>query len=150
MSSFIKRISKNNRRSPIQFIFPTAAYLVYGEVGPKQVLDQLDDPAILKMMDKIEVNIDQTLNQTFPKKALSKVEIITKDKKVYHSPVTQARGDYDFPLTAPEKKEKFLHLTVPHLGTQQAQQLLELIYHIESLSDISELTDALSIEEANC
>lgn len=139
-----KEYPKTTEEAQYNLFFPTASYLVYGEVGPKQVLDHLDDPAILKMMDRIEVKVDQTLNEAFPEKALSMVQIITTDGHHYQSPVMQARGDYDYPLTEEEKKEKFLWLTVPHLGESAANRLLEMIDNIENLQNICELTRVVS------
>ncbi|MDR7002235.1 MmgE/PrpD family protein [Neobacillus niacini] len=139
-----KKYPKTTEEAQYNLCFPAAAYLVYGEVGPKEVLDQLDDPLILNIMDKIEVIIDSEFNEEFPKKALSRVKIITIDGSVYQSPVMQAKGDYDFPLTPEEKKEKFFWLTTPLIGERVASQLFDLIHNVESLKRIRELTEVLA------
>ncbi|CAH0261446.1 hypothetical protein SRABI96_03438 [Peribacillus sp. Bi96] len=123
--------------------FPVAAFLSYGEVGPKQVLGQLDDPIILGMMNKISVVIDQQLNEAFPEKALSRVQIIMQDGNTYQSSIIQARGDYDFPLKAEEKKEKFFWLTTPLLGKESAKWIFETIQNIEYMKSIREFMPAM-------
>ncbi|MDQ0217676.1 MmgE/PrpD family protein [Peribacillus cavernae] len=134
-----KEYPETTEEAQYNLFFPVAAYLAYGEVGPKQVLDHLDDPIILGMMDKVSVVIDQQLNEAFPEKALSMVKIVMQDGSTYQSDIIQARGDYDYPLLAEEKKEKFFWLTTPILGQETAKRLLESIQNIEHMKSIREL-----------
>jgi 2-methylcitrate dehydratase PrpD len=138
-----KEYPKTTEEAQYNLFFPAAAYLVYGEVGPSEVLYRLNDPVILSIMDKMEIKVEQELNDAFPKKALSSVEVISIDGSTYYSPVMQARGDYDFPLTAQEKKEKFLWLTTPHLGEKAAHELFAFIHGVEELQSIRELTSVI-------
>jgi 2-methylcitrate dehydratase PrpD len=140
-----KKYPKSTEEAQYNLSFPAAAYLAYDKIGPNEVQDHLDDPVILNLMDKIEVEIDPAFNEAFPKKALSCVQIVTMNGNVYRSPVMQATGDYDFPLTHEEKKEKFFWLTTPHLGDSVALKLWDLIHNIESLKSIRKLTDMVAI-----
>jgi 2-methylcitrate dehydratase PrpD len=139
-AALLKDYPTTTEEAQYNLFFPAAAYLVYGEVGPEQVLQHLDDPAVLKMMDKMEVVIDPALNEAFPKKALSITQIVTTDGQHYQSPVMQARGDYDYPLTAEEKRGKFFWLTAPSIGEQAALELFHAVHHVEELQSIRELT----------
>ncbi|PTX64406.1 2-methylcitrate dehydratase PrpD [Melghirimyces profundicolus] len=127
--------------------FPIAAFLVFGEVGPDQVLNKLDDVEILDVMDKIEVQIDNDLDRKFPQKACSRVEILTSKGDLYRSGVVQAKGDYDFPLTATEKREKFMCLMKPWMGERKSGKIFELICELEKVDDIRELTSPLTFSQ---
>jgi 2-methylcitrate dehydratase PrpD len=66
---------KNTEEAQYNLAFPVAVKLVRGEVGPNQVLHELDHKEILAMFDKIEIKIDPHLDEHFPEKALSQVEV---------------------------------------------------------------------------
>lgn len=134
---------KNTEEAQYNLAFPVASYLVFGEVGPQQILQELSNKIILEIIDKIDIQIDQHLDDQFPGKALSQIEIQTLGGANYLSPVMQAKGDYDFPLTTREKKEKFLWLTTPLLGKKKSEKLFQMIEHVEHLGDINELTALL-------
>jgi 2-methylcitrate dehydratase PrpD len=115
-----------------------AAYLVFGEVGPKQVLEELENKEIINVMDKIEVRINREFDRQFPEKALSQVEIFSTDGGHFISPVMQARGDFDYPLTV------FLSLTIPLLGNEKSRELLQMMAFLEQVNNIKEFTNLLS------
>lgn len=132
---------KNTEEAQYNLTFPIAAYLTAGEVGPKQVLEELENREILRIMDLIEVHISPELNAAFPKKALSRVEIVDKAGNLYKSNIHQAKGDYDKPLSAAEKYKKFTSLVDPILGSRQSEQLFHRIHEVESLKNVQILTE---------
>ncbi|MFC4766253.1 MmgE/PrpD family protein [Effusibacillus consociatus] len=138
------RYPRNTEEAQYNLSFPAAAYLVFGEVGPKQVLEEIENKEILNIMDKIETLINPQFDGKFPEKALSQIEIYTSYGGHYLSPVMQARGDFDYPLTKAEKRDKFIWLTKPIVGKRKSEELLELLDCIEELNDIRELTAMLS------
>ncbi|MBO0996602.1 MmgE/PrpD family protein [Bacillus sp. SD075] len=138
-----KDYPETTEEAQYNLFFPVASFISYGEVGPKQILDHLDDPKILSIMDKISVVIDQQLNEAFPEKALSRVKILMQDGCTYQSETMQARGDYNYPLTAEDKKDKYFWLTTPFLGKEPAQRLLETIHNLEHKKSIRELMSAI-------
>ncbi|MDQ0337411.1 2-methylcitrate dehydratase PrpD [Caldalkalibacillus uzonensis] len=131
-----RRPPANTEEAQYNLAFPVAAFLVCGEVGPRQVLAELNHPAILELMDKLSVQVKPEFDQQFPAKTMSQVEIMTRDGKQMASPVMQARGDVDNPMPINELKEKFLWLTSPCLGAEHAEDLLTLLTHLEELEDI--------------
>ncbi len=124
--------------------FPIAAFLVFGRVGPVEVLERLEDPEVCRLMDRMVVQVDDELAEAFPEKALSRVEIIARDGTVYRSSTAQAAGDFDRPLSPEEKRNKFLELTAPQLGDAKSEALLEMIQHLEHVDNIRELSAILS------
>jgi 2-methylcitrate dehydratase PrpD len=140
---------ENTEEAQYNLYFPAAAYLVFGEVGPKQVLEEMGNNHIRQMMYRMETQIDPELDREFPQKALSKVEVHTLDGGHYFSPVMQAKGDYDYqPLSIEEKKEKFIWLVRPLLGEKKSEKLLEMLERIDELDCINELTEMVGIELA--
>lgn len=142
-SRLMKRMPANTEEAQYNLYFPVAAYLIFGEVGPRQVLDELENEQIREVMTKMETVIDSHLDAQFPAKALCKVELFTIDGRRFMSPVMQARGDFDYPLTSAEKRDKFVWLTEPVIGTAESIKLLNLIEHVDELQNISDLTAAI-------
>lgn len=136
---------KNTEEAQYHLFFPAACYLVYGEVGPEQVLHRLDDPPVLQMMGKCSVIVEDELNAVFPGKALSWVEIRLNDGRVLKSQTCQAAGDYDYPLSESELRTKYFRLTEPLLGHERSSRLLEQIERLEELDNIRSLTRLLTI-----
>ncbi|NGQ94969.1 MmgE/PrpD family protein [Brevibacillus sp. SYP-B805] len=139
-----KKAPANTEEAQYNLYFPVAAYLVFGEVGPRQVLRELANEEILSLMSRMETQIDCQLDAAFPEKALSQVELCTYDGRRYLSPVMQAKGDYDFPLTGEEKKAKFFRLTEPFLGRAGSEELFERIQQVDQLANIRQLTAAIA------
>lgn len=135
---------RNTEEAQYNLSFPLASYLVFQDVGPDQVLNQLENPEVLEVMDKIEVHICEELNREFPAKALSRIEVYMNDGKIYQSITTQSRGDWDFPLTKLEKEEKFYRLVEPLIGYSRSNELYQMINHIETLPSIKELTHLIN------
>ncbi|WP_268875892.1 MmgE/PrpD family protein [Gottfriedia acidiceleris] len=140
-----RSMPKNTEEAQYNLTFPIAAYLYSGEVGPNQVMNELENPEIARLMEKIEVYVNDELNNEFPKKALSHVEIVDTEGNHYFSGIHQARGDYDQPLTADEKKQKFTSLVAPILGNKQCEELYQCIQTIENLKSIRELSERIKI-----
>lgn len=120
-------------------LFPIAAYLTFGRIGPDEVLYELQNSQVLALMEKIEIRVDEKFDQAFPATARSQVRIHTKTGEIFDSPVMQAKGDHDFPLSLAEKEAKFLFLTSPVIGEQRSQKLFDCISQLERAEDIGEL-----------
>jgi 2-methylcitrate dehydratase PrpD len=136
---------KNTEEAQYHLFFPAACYLVYGEVGPEQVLHRLNDPEILRMMEKCSVTVEEELNAVFPGKALSWVEIRLEDGRVLKSRTCQAAGDFDYPLSEEELRAKYFRLTEPLLGKERSSRLLDLIERLEELDHIRSLARLLTL-----
>ncbi|TCP29484.1 2-methylcitrate dehydratase PrpD [Scopulibacillus darangshiensis] len=129
-------IPKTTEEAQYNLTFPIAAFLVFGAVGPKQVTEELGNRDVLKMMEKIEVKVDPDLEKHFPEKALSRVELETIDGRKAESPIIQAKGDFDYPLTLEEKQAKFIQLTAPSMGSKKARKLYKMISEIEKADNL--------------
>lgn len=138
-----KKAPANTEEAQYNLYFPVAAFLVLGEVGPRQVLHELANPQIRSLMKRMETLVDPQLDAAFPEKALCQVEVYLTDGDRYLSPTMQAKGDYDLPLTSEEKRDKFFRLTEPLLGSAKSEEIFQLVEQLEQLANIRQLTDAL-------
>ena len=109
-------------------VYPVAAALVAGEVGPRQVLGAfLADPDVLALMDRIEVLTDERYERAFPAQRLCEVEVTTTDGGVLRSGVYHATGEPEEPVTLPWIVDKFLWLTRDVLPRERADALIGLL-----------------------
>lgn len=134
----------NTEEAQYNLLFPIASYLVFGKVGPQQVLHELQNQDVWLLMKKIETKVDERFDASFPAKAQSQIEIHTKAGRVLHSSVMQAKGDYDFPLTEAEKEDKFFSLTAPVIGEKKSIRLLDCIEQLEKLEEIGGLLSIIN------
>lgn len=125
--------------------YPIAAALVDGEVGPGQVLeDKLANPAILKILKKVEVSFAEELEREFPARCLCDVEIVLNGGKSYRSGPVIALGDPDNPLSLRELKEKFRWLAGYVLEPDRVDKLTQKLMNLEHEQNIKTLPRLLA------
>jgi 2-methylcitrate dehydratase PrpD len=132
--------------------WPLAAYLVEGEVGPKQILGpRLRDPTINALVDKIDLveseELDDLYRPSFEGRegglSASRVVIRLEDDRILDSgPVADAcriaaSGDEE------RLETKFRWLTSSVLGGKRTDGLLEMLWHFDVVQDVHELTTLL-------
>ena len=115
--------------------YTVSARIVLGRVREKAFLvDALANPEIYALEDKVLLSIDQECADKFPVHRSAKVEIEMKDGLVYSHHQHTRHGDPDEPLTDQELLDKFLELTEPRIGMQQAQRISEVVLDGKDLS----------------
>lgn len=139
-SRLLKSYPENTEEAQYNLFYPLASYLVFGNVGPREILHELHNPVVRSLIDRMNVQIDPEIDAQFPGKALSRLEIRLTNGEVLRSGTCQARGDFDYPLTSDEKRDKYFRLTVPVLGDRISEQLYDGIFHLPELDDIRKLT----------
>lgn len=132
---------KNTEDAQYNIAYPVAAALLDGEVGPRQVLPpRIFDKDVRALMDKISIFAEDRLQENFPEKAESEVEIVTSSGQSFRSGVMSARWDPHSRLPTDEEiAEKFMWLTTPILGDQRALALKELVMQFDSEENVDNL-----------
>lgn len=121
--------------------YPVAVAILDGEVGPKQLSkERFQDKKLLNFAEKVELQIDEEIDEKFPEKCLADVEIETKGGRKYKSGKTTARGTPENPLTDEELEEKFLNLA-RYAGVSSPIELMSLAKNIDYIDDITEIIE---------
>lgn len=87
---------RNTEQAQYSTAYPTAAALVRGEVGVKEVTEEaFADPEIRRLSGSMVVREAETYNEKFPAERAAHVELILKSGERLVSPRTHADGDPD-------------------------------------------------------
>ena len=114
--------------------YPVAVAAVHGAFTPAY-LDKayFQDETVRKIFELIEIRVDHDIQEQFPEKCQSRVEIHTQDGSVYDSGLMPARGDWDeSPLSRDELEAKFLNITKGIIEHDAARNLMELVRDFEN------------------
>jgi len=125
--------------------FPVAAALVHGRVGLEALRGAgLQDPAVLALVDKVEMVEEQTFNDRFPAERLARVEIETVSGRVLDSGEVRPLWDLSAPPADAELHEKFHQLVAPTLPAGRAAALEHAAWHCADLPDATALLALLA------
>ena len=124
--------------------FPIVAALLDGAVGPRQVLPpRLFDPDIREMMARVAVSVSPAFEAAFPEKTYAEVTLETADGRRLVSGRMEAR--WEPPDTLPDDgalMEKFRELVAPVRGERTAAELIDRIFNLDRVPDVSGLVAA--------
>ncbi|MBS3970691.1 MAG: hypothetical protein KGZ94_11335, partial [Clostridia bacterium] len=76
--------------------------------------------------------------------AESEVQIITKSGQSFLSGPVRAKGDWDYPLSEDELKEKFFWLARNAVSEQKAREIVQMVENADELKSINKLMSLLS------
>jgi 2-methylcitrate dehydratase PrpD len=113
-------------------LFPVAVAAVYDEFTPKFLEEKyFRDRKIIQFMKKISIVKDPKIQQQFPEKCLSEVEIVTNQGKKIRSGLIAARGDHDLPFSEKELEDKFVRMTRELLSEKETYSVIDIVRHFE-------------------
>ena len=126
---------KDSDQAQYSLPWAVAAALVDGAVGIAQVApEKLNCPQIISIGKKVKCSVCPDIDRAFPEKCLSRVTICFKNGSSIESAVTQARGDYDNPLTKAQLDTKAQEFLTQSLGSSRALAIIDVIETIEQSS----------------
>ncbi|HDR16768.1 MAG TPA: MmgE/PrpD family protein [Desulfobacteraceae bacterium] len=109
-------------------VYPIAAAMAAGEVGPTQVLmDSGLSSEIFPLMDRVEICIDERFEKLFPARRLCEVEILLKDGRIFVSGIYESGPGHQTPVSLEWIIEKFHRLTDGILPENRAGELIALL-----------------------
>jgi 2-methylcitrate dehydratase PrpD len=105
--SLTRKIPTTTEEAQYSVAWPVAAALLYGDVGPDQVLEHaLADPACIGLMQKVTFQHRPDFQAQFPARRFAEVYVDAGDEVFSSGPVS-AHGDPDDPLSDGEIEAKF-------------------------------------------
>jgi 2-methylcitrate dehydratase PrpD len=120
--------------------FPLAAAFVHGRLGVAELAGTaLQDPAVLRLSDLVEMVEDDKSNRQFPAKRIARVEIQTKDDQRFDSGEVEPKWEASSPPADLELREKFRQLSTERLAGERAAELGNILWRCEELPDLCQL-----------
>jgi len=140
-----KQVVRGDSFVNAQFSIPfvVSVCLFDRELGPAQLAEKrLADTDLIDFTKKVTVTYDDDLNSLYPEKTASAVTLTTKDKKTLMRRVEIPKGDPRDPMEADDLAAK-IHRFAGDRDKKQLDRVIDMITHLETLSDIRELSEAL-------
>jgi len=124
---------------------PYAAGLVlmYGRIEPEYYEDPyLHDPRLLDLVSRVKCVASDEAERMEQEFNLCELEVVLKSGARETVRVEYHRGHFKNPMTDAEMEEKFRLMAGKHLGTGRVDDLLRLLWQIESAPQVSALIAA--------
>lgn len=141
-----KIVPKTADEAQYNIAYPVASAIIYGDFGFTQVLEEnLNDPVVIDMMNRLEFKVDDALDTRFPAERICRAEIKTTDGKCYVSSECEPRGEAKENIGIDWLSDKFYRITGPVLSVDSQKILLKLITQDKDLP-IREIVDTTNKE----
>jgi 2-methylcitrate dehydratase PrpD len=125
--------------------FCAAAALADGRVGIDTFADdRLRDPALLALMTRVNMGVDEALGRTAPPLTEARVHVRLRGGRTLVREVRGARGYPERPASAAEVEAKFMACATRVLTPGRASRALEILRRFEDLADVRELGPLLT------
>lgn len=124
---------------------PVAIAILKGTVEPQDLNENnLDDPNVLALAQRVQFAERDEYNAVFPEQRLADVTLTLKDGRVFISEPTVARGNYDAPLSDQEVMDKFASYCTDILPTHHIDMFMGLLSTTTESPGPDELLSCLS------
>ena len=138
----MKRHPKNIVNAQFSLPYVIAVGLIKGKVLPESFTEEsITDPAANALCDKTTWSLDKEFEAVYPAYYPARVTVKTKDGKTYVGEVKYPKGDPENPATKEEVIEKFLANASDSIGSVNARKIIDTVFAIEELDDISKLME---------
>ena len=116
-----------------------AIALVEGKVFMKEFFDSYKDQRVVELGKKVDVYTDPIIDEIFPTKIGTRLEIMTKDGRRYH-----LFEEDKPPISHGFIKEKFTEFALMTLVDENVKKILELVEDLDNVEDINHLSHFFS------
>ena len=139
-----KIVPKTADEAQYNIAYPVASAIIYGDFGFTQVLEEnLNDPAVITMMNRLEFKVDNNLDSRFPAERICQAEIETNSGNCYISSECEPRGEAKENISIDWLSDKFYRITEPVLSEDSQKIILKLITQSQDLP-IREIVDTVN------
>ncbi len=134
-----RNVPESSEEAQYNVAYPVAAALLYGDVGPGQVLeDRYRDPRAAALCRRTEFVHRPDYQAEFPSRRLAEVKI-TSAGRTYTSGTVAAHGDPSGPMSDAEIEDKFRRYVRPYLTPSETSELLSRVSRLEELESVDSL-----------
>ncbi len=123
--------------------FCIAVAIVFQDLSDRIfTLENIQNPQIRSLMDKIQIHVNKQLDEEFhknPNQWSHRLTIVLKNGQTIIEQVDYPIGDFQNPFNWEMADRKFLLLTGDMIREETALSLLNQLHHLESVPDINEL-----------
>ena len=135
------RVVTNERDARVSLHHTAAIVFLYGAAGVVEFEAAcVEAPETAAFRARVRGELDASL----PSGAAT-VELATRDGRTLSATVLHARGSAERPMTDLDIEEKTRRLAAHGSPGCDVDRIIELVWHIEQLADVSQLTAALSL-----
>jgi 2-methylcitrate dehydratase len=136
-----KKYARNAESADHSAYYGNAVAIKYGRMGPDLFEEKyINDPDIWDLVEKMTVNIDPGIPSW---EIGGKSIIIMKNGQRFEKLEAHPHGGSGDPLTDSELETKFMDMAVKYMGRTQAQKLMDTIWNLEKVTDMSQFTKLL-------
>lgn len=129
--------------------FAVAAALIYGDASVFQYTDaKVADPRVQRMLGKIRVVVDPTMDDGYPDKRAAAAEIVLADGSHHVGHIANAKGEPEDPFSPAQIEAKFLSMTKDILP-QGGAPVRDLVAGLDTLADAGALATALAARDTD-
>lgn len=153
---FANAVTMNNKNptnlTSAKFSIPyvVARYLISNDVKLEHFSEEeVQDTEVQKLCDKIDVHLDEEIEEKFPSHYGCKAEVVLRNGNKLEGRITDPRGDPLNPFPEEVLEEKFQHLLKWSYGDEQGDEIYNNLSQLDKCSDINEITKMLRKEKEN-
>ncbi len=140
----IKRHPRNKETADHSLHYLAAVAIVDRTVNMDSYSEaKLKSPVINSLIDKINVEGNPELNK-FVLGGIA--QICTHDHREVSCRIDHPKGHYDNPMTNEEMAEKFRAVALKFMSGRQIEKIVQTVYQLEEVADISELMRMLAFK----
>ena len=126
--------------------YVVACALRFGAVEPAHFDDDvLHDPALLDLVQRIDVVQDPECDAAWPEAILNILTVRTADGREHTAHVPYYTGHFKKPMTDAQVEDKFRRLTAGLLDESRQRAALDRLWRLEAETDLGSLMSSLAI-----
>ena len=118
-----------------------------GAVTPDSFTDQrILDPVVREIMAKITMEENQEFSRRYPEEFNCRMEVTDRSGQVHEAHTRHPKGHRHNPLDDAEVESKFRRLATGVLPEQQCDNILEIVWSLETLPGLDRMFDSMVVE----
>lgn len=119
--------------------FCVAAALLDGNINLSTFTDRLNDENLLRLVDKVKVEVDGDLDRLYPEAIPNRIEVRLRSGVYLTKEIIYPKGHPKNPLTDIEVEEKFRNLGQWYFTNKETDSVLESLWRLEEMKDTREM-----------